>query len=310
MVMLTPTQPVWIYDRTICSGLGDRLGALLTVATLAHMAAVDVEMEWCSGDLSRVHGNVRAHIPEWTGFNYSRVEFLDAFSVPPSIRLVDRFEDRSLPSISFVGNELPAEEGRDQVYTLASRTTHLSWPVHSDDFTRAYHVVGAQLASRQPRPMGPYVVLHVRAPGKNTYAPTSVRDPSLFCTRRVLRSVLGHGHQVVLISDDLAFAMAAIAPHSLTVADGTAFGDMALLLGATGIIQHSPTGYSSYSSVPAMAHGIPLLNTYTGQDHRYRLFDTLPVEFHTCAQRKRFVSRLNIRRPQVARGAYRNVIET
>ena len=216
-------RPVWIYDRTICSGLGDRLGALLTVATLAHIASVDVEMEWCGGELSRVYGNVRTHIPEWYGFNYSRVEFLDAFGVPTNVRLVDQFEDRSLPAISFVGNELPAEEGRDQVYTLASRTTHLSRPVHSDDFTRAYYVVGSQLAPRQPQTTGPYVVLHVRAPGKNSYAPRYVRDPTLFCTLKVLESVLRQGHTVILISDDLDFATAAIAPHILTVSNGTAF---------------------------------------------------------------------------------------
>ena len=283
---------VWVYNRTICSGLGDRLGALLTVAALARISNVDVEMEWCDGDLSRVYGNVRAHIPEWHGFNYSRVEFLDAFGVPSNIRLVDKFTERGRPSVSYVGGELPAEEARDQVYTLASRTTHLHKPAHHDDFVRAYHVVGAQLAPRQPTTHG-YVVLHVRAPGKNSYAPRYVRDPGLFCTRRILSAILRRDYPVILISDDLAFAQEAVAPHVLPIANGTAFEDMALLLGALGIVQHSPTGYSSYSSVPAMARGIPLINTYKGEDHRYRLFDELPSEFHTCAQRKRFLKRLS-----------------
>ena len=184
---------------------------------------------------------------------------------------------------------------RKQVYTTASRTTRLQKAVHPDDFTRAYHIVGAQLAPRVQPERG--VVLHVRAPGDNTYAPRYERDPSLFCTLKVLSSVLKRGHKVVVISDDLEHAWGALQPHSdmLTFSRGTAFDDMAVLLGATGIVQHSPTGYSSYSSVPAMARGIPLLNTYMGDDHRYSSFLEMPKEFHTCAQRKRFVRRLATR---------------
>jgi hypothetical protein len=40
--------------------------------------------------------------------------------------------------------------------------------------------------------------------------------------------------------------------------------DFAVLLNATGIIQHSTTAWSSYSSVPAMIRGIPLLSTWLG----------------------------------------------
>ena len=38
--------------------------------------------------------------------------------------------------------------------------------------------------------------------------------------------------------------------------------DFDLLLGATGIIQHSKKGWSSYSSVAAMVSAVPLLNTW------------------------------------------------
>ena len=40
--------------------------------------------------------------------------------------------------------------------------------------------------------------------------------------------------------------------------------DFAVLLNATAIIQHATNAWSSYSSVPAMIRGIPLLNTWIG----------------------------------------------
>ena len=65
----------------------------------------------------------------------------------------------------------------------------------------------------------------------------------------------------------------------------SAFQDLALALSATAIVQHSATGWSSYTSVPAMARGIPLMNTYDGQNHRFDLFakyGEVPREFHSC----------------------------
>lgn len=293
----SPIKAVWIYDRVICSGLGDRLGAMLTVAALASVSNVKVEMEWCSSEKSRVHGNVHAFIPQWTGFNYSLSEFKSKFQIPFNIEIVDHFTDKTRPSVSFTGNELAAEEGLDQVYTTASRTTRLLKPTHPLDFIRAYHVVGSQFAERHPTNLSaPYVVLHVRAPGHNSYAPRYERDLSMFCTLKILRKTLALGHTILVISDDLSFARAALSPYNetetLVFTNGTAFEDMGLLLNAIGIIQHAPTGYSSYSNVPSMARGIPLINTYLGQDHRYSILDKVPDEFYTCYERKQFVRRL------------------
>ena len=284
---------IWVYDRTICSGLGDRLGAMLTVATLAHIAGVQVEMEWCSLEEGRNYGNIKEHIPTWVGYNYSLTEFEGAFWLPRNVRWVERFSDTTRPKVSYVGNELPAHEALDQAYTTASRTTRLHKTVHPDDFIRAYYIVGAQLAPRvQPERN---VVLHVRAPGVNNYAPRAVRELSFFCTRKVLASVLRAGYEVVVVSDDLQHARDVLEPYvdALTFVDGAPFDHMAILLGALGIIQHCTMGYSSYSSVPAMARGIPLINTYKGEDHRYVLFQDVPKEFHTCAQRRRFIKRLS-----------------
>ncbi len=58
-----------------------------------------------------------------------------------------------------------------------------------------------------------------------------------------------------------------------------------LALSAVAIVQHASTGWSSYTSVPAMAKGIPLINTFTGNNHRFDLFSKhgeIPSEFYAC----------------------------
>jgi hypothetical protein len=73
---------------------------------------------------------------------------------------------------------------------------------------------------------------------------------------------------------------------------GTAWSDMQLALGAAAIVQHASEGWSSYTSVPAMAKEIPLINTYKGMRHRYSFFTQygdLPPEFYSCKQIRTFV---------------------
>ena len=284
---------LWRYNRTICTGLGDRLGALLTVAALAHVARVEVEMEWCD-DPSAVYPQMRSVTAAWAGYNYPLDHFLQAFEIPPNIRLVPRYSSAALPEISYMGNELPSEEARDQLYTLAHRTTRLGQhSTRSEDFVRAYHVVGAQLKPKVPRPGG-HVVLHMRAWDKHTFAYDW--NPSLFCTRKVVSSALKLGLEVLAISNDLAWARKELRGLGVTFTEGTAFEDMALMLSAAGIIQHAPPGYSSYSNVPSMAKGTPLISTYKAHYHRFKLFleagGELPNEFYTCSARKAFLARV------------------
>ncbi len=45
-----------------------------------------------------------------------------------------------------------------------------------------------------------------------------------------------------------------------------------------------------------MAKSIPLINTYTGLNHRYKLFahyGEVPPEFHTCDQLAMFTDKLD-----------------
>ena len=105
-------------------------------------------------------------------------------------------------------------------------------------------------------------------------------------------------HRVCVISNNYTHAVKALRGLRSTevVHGGSALADMQLLLGASGIIQHASEGWSAYSSVPAMAKSIPLINTYNGPGHRYKVFahyGTVPPEFHTCAELDLFLSKLN-----------------
>ena len=72
--------------------------------------------------------------------------------------------------MSYTGNRLSAEEGRDHLYTTAWMTTRLRDLAAPDAFARAYHRAGAALRPRRaPRFLGPYLVLHMRLLDENTF---------------------------------------------------------------------------------------------------------------------------------------------
>jgi hypothetical protein len=56
------------------------------------------------------------------------------------------------------------------------------------------------------------------------------------------------------------------------------FTDLQLVLNSAAIIQHAPSGWSSYTSVPAIAYqaeSIPLINTYSCLKHKYKANQTM-----------------------------------
>jgi hypothetical protein len=169
--------------------------------------------------------------------------------------------------------------------------------VSKEAFARAYHHAGAALRPRAAaafRP--PYVVLHVRQPDANTFDFFSMLPPR-FCTGSVVQALLAAGLTIALVSNDAPRALAALPPSPrLRASGGSPYDDAALLLEAEGVVQHSPF-YSSFSSAPAMARGLPLINTHDpgpdGGPHwyerRFRRHGPLPAEFHTCQEAELFV---------------------
>jgi hypothetical protein len=182
-----------------------------------------------------------------------------------------------------VGYELPSESGITQASTLYWRTLRLSddktWT--AAEYVRAYKSV----------PLLPvkasnflYVLVHFRGPDHNTYD----SDRSHFCTQRVIHMLRTNTQaHLRVISNNYTDARKWLdgLPSIEIIHATNAFAAMQLALNAAAIVQHAPDGWSAFTSVPAMAKSIPLINTYDGRYHRHALFEHhggLPAEFHTC----------------------------
>jgi hypothetical protein len=99
------------------------------------------------------------------------------------------------------------------------------------------------------------------------------------CTPIALKELHPAGLYLKVLSNNHSFIMQWLRclPSIHLVHSSTAIKDMTLALSATAIVQHASQGWSSYTSVPAMALGIPLINTFNGTEHRFDHFRTSVV---------------------------------
>ena len=296
----------YLFDRAICTGLGDRLGTLLTLAALARMEKARVVFPWCE-DPSEILPRVRPQIPQWDGYDFPLHEFIERFHPPNELMLVSNLTaaNRMLPRVRWEGVGVPAEDGSDAVYTIAWRTTQLSRPpVSAEEFRLAYRAVSRPIAARARSKMRahhlgyarPYAVFHLRGPDHNTFFPFAgaYDDRALFCTGSVVRRMLKRKVDMYAISNNVSWANELLAGVKglRVVAGSTAYDDITLLLGASAVIQHAWSGWSSYSTVPALAAGIPLITTWRGTPHRLDLFRAqggLPSELYSCEGKHAFL---------------------
>jgi hypothetical protein len=112
---------------------------------------------------------------------------------------------------------------------------------------------------------------------------------------------------MMVISNNHSFSMHWLRglPSMHLVHGSSPLQDMSLALSATAIVQHASEGWSSFTSVPALAKRIPMINTFDGANHRFDLFGRhgkIPQEFYTCGQMGEFVraTASNWRRAQAA----------
>ena len=66
-------QDEGVYARSLCTGLGDRLGMLLALAAVARAYNLTrVTMGWCVDPVGAFRNNPMHmhHIPGWTGYDY------------------------------------------------------------------------------------------------------------------------------------------------------------------------------------------------------------------------------------------------
>ena len=283
----------YLYPRDVCTGLGDRLGLVLTLSALASLENATVYFPWCE-DPAPVIPRIRPYVPTWHGFNLSKAELQRRFSIPNNV-VLDR-PPHAIPTVQIEGVGLQAENGLDSVYTTAWRTMRLG-RVHTlpHDFIAAYKNITLTALTRSLRPASypptPYIVLHLRGPDENTYIPYPGALENMYCTDKVLRAL--KNLPVVAISNNVTWANARFPSHPSFASEP--YDDMMLLLNAHAVVQHAYNSWSSFSTVPALAKGTPLLTTHqrpsTLLTHLLSL-DSWPPELYNCDHYRRFVKRV------------------
>ena len=292
----------WLYERPICTGLGDRLGTIIALSALAslHNSSYVVHIEWCTDPMLVTRQNPLhlQYIPKWTGYDYPIENLHRTITLPANIRLFTAGQGTVQAGIGMIreGGVLPSWQGIMHTSTLYCQAITLGTSV--GDWTTRQCETAYRKAGNQVHPIPqqtedkPFVLVHFRSPDDNTCR--IGRDETPFCTPTVLRELHAAGVYMKVISNNHSFSMQWLRglPSIQLVHSRSAFQDMALALSAVAIVQHASEGWSSYTSVPAMAHGIPLINTFTGRDHRFDMFTShgdLPREFYSCQRTDAFV---------------------
>jgi hypothetical protein len=288
---------LFLFDRPICTGLGDRVGTMLSLAALARVENATIAYLWCE-DPSVVYPRVGKWIPRWTGWEYNLTEFRARFRPPPEIVFVQDLADPSLQRLPKVvwGESMPfpAEQGSDsipQIGWLTMRLPTLTKLDYINQFQAHYRNIIAPIAAAQPDVHGPFILVHLRGPDDNT--PLFDMDtPDHYCTGRVVRALLRRklGMPVYAISNNLTWANEMLEGRVPILEDaGSAYDHFSLLVAAKAIIQHAWGGWSAYSSVAALISGAPMISTYdpAAPHHRFRLFKSqlaIPPNFYDCTQ--------------------------
>lgn len=280
------------YNRAIGSGLGDRLSLFMNLAALGRAVRRDVYVYW----------EINERLPRHHHARKTLQEIKEHFYLPENLNILEKPQFLSQTSgyidIEFTTDHDPtvmpgylrALWALDSVYTTAWRTFRLPPPLHEPngtEFAQAYRRVAEELDIRKPSDATTepsflnekYIVLHVRGTDK----PAPLYE---FNTQKIL-SLLPAKSTIVAITDDESL-LDSILTHSTIrlpnvirldnhkIRNDTGdkdthdpFRDFRILLGAIGIIQHSPSGWSAFSSLASMLRQIPLINTWIGPLFRH-----------------------------------------
>jgi drug/metabolite transporter (DMT)-like permease len=262
------------YNRLLPTGFGDRISVYLSVAAAAATVGADVYVYWHDNPSDqRVCTVCRLAFESIRPF----VQWPANLHV---LREVDFEEEtRHMDAIEFdKAGLLVSHHAFDGIYTTAWKTFGLPSmlpQLSRDAFELSYRKVALEMRIEcqshecQPVNMSKFIVLHFR--GGDKMVPLSE-----FNTVEVLRRIPGHVPVVVVTDDDsrLNEMLSVAAPYGANITRlrqlpdelANRMRDFAVLLNATGIIQHAVNAWSSYSSVPAIMRGIPLLNTWIGHE--------------------------------------------
>jgi hypothetical protein len=125
----------FLFDWPICTGLGDRVGVMLTLAALARHHNTMVGYLWCK-DPSVIYSCIHSGIPRWSGHDYNLNEFKARFRPPSRTMFVSDLADPSLQRLPKVvwgqpgqgEMPFPAEHGSDSIPNIAWLTMRLPVP--------------------------------------------------------------------------------------------------------------------------------------------------------------------------------------
>ena len=295
----------WTYRRSMCTGLGDRFGILLSLAAAARAHNGTVTFRWCAQPMRHNDSpDLQRAIPGWRDYGYRLSDLHAHFRLPDGLRIVGRWSAADPPAeISDTGSSrIPAVQGLPFLPTLGHEMFSVEGRpcVAPEAFRRAYREAAAQLRPSAAVPARFDVVVHMRAWDPNTAA-VDMRDAH-FCTRAVLGALLdANVTRVAVLSHNRKWARRTLGARfrHLLLRQATPWEDMAMLLGGArrGIVQHASEGWSAFSSVPAFARpGVALINTYNSSaGHRFdywRLYGPVPDGLYRCHETAAFVARV------------------
>lgn len=284
---------------------------MLTLAALARLQNERVVFQWCTGapeDLDDLP-HLRMYVPEWHGFHYSPADFLEVIAPPAEIIISENLTSyqRNLPKVGtrWGMDSLGVQEVNklDAVYSYAWRVYQLGdTPASQEEFRASYVSVCSPMVAHARKihaSRGSYVVVHLRLSDDNTYSPypSEFENGRLYCTGAMIARLLDRGYKLLAVSNDNELALDLL-DGRVEVISADPIHDFSLMLGAAGIVQHAWRGWSSFSSVPALAAGIPMITTFKGTHHHrldfFKEYGLLPREMHTCNQMDKFERALGI----------------
>ena len=313
-----------VYERVLCTGLGDRMGMLLSLAAVASAYNLtSVTMRWCADPMHAAHNNPLhlKYIPEWEGYDYTLEALRTHLRLPSGVRvrMYDAQEDvllradRSTAWITDMGSaRVPPMQGLPflpwlghELFAVAGRPARVTRSRFEAAYASASHALVERAMTYDDAAPVFDVVVHLRAWDVNTLAFADYAAQH-YCTRAALVRLTERqpNMTVAVLSHNVTWARAVLGrtlrKKRLLLTPSYVWEDFNTLLAARrGIVQHASNGWSAFSSVPALARALPLLNTYDapGAEHRFDFFAQyapVPAPWYRCRDVDAFIARLSV----------------
>ena len=233
------TPSTVLFQRRLPTGLGDRILVLVGAAAAAKSVNPKTTLlyHWFNERRDR---------------NYSAELVEQALTLPSSIKIYSSNAPQTATEVwddtVWGKGRLPPAEGYDCVPELVPKT-YARLQIDANLFAQRYQELGLSLMNHVPVNQE-YIVVHVRGGDK--------RERFGHCLDKSMLSSLPF--KIRVVTDDVRLAKSLVA-GTITVRSRNLFHDLEIIMGASGIIMHSPAGWSSFSAMGAFFRNIPVLTT-------------------------------------------------